>query len=300
MVGNLIGVKDLGINNDFFVSGLDSRQVQILAATPARSLRDQKDILFLRNAVYMNPTASGLVDYIRRNAAEDVSATLDALFDKYGALHASQQISNGFPDSEPVSVPAIVVNHFKGDLSRPLFGLQEGAYAHLVSTVTEEIYWQCPVTFNLPLALFEPQIAGTANLVQLADDSPQNTRIIFLSSIATIQGWEQGMPVLEAPLSILNTPEADTDRARCSAKPPLQAMSNSAVCRVGQMVGPVHADGKWPERDWFKTLLRASEMVGVLPQSPGHFGDVDRLSVDSLSTALVTLALDLEDLDTDS
>lgn len=94
MVGDLTGVKDLGISDDFFASGLDSRQVQILAATLARSLPDQKDVLFLRNAVYMNPTASGLVNYIRRNATEDVSATLDALFKKYETIRVLEYPSN--------------------------------------------------------------------------------------------------------------------------------------------------------------------------------------------------------------
>ncbi|RDW86636.1 NRPS-like enzyme [Aspergillus mulundensis] len=358
MVGDLTGVKDLGINDDFFASGLDSRQVQILAAALTRSLPEQNDILFIRNAVYMNPTASGLVDHIRRNAAEDVSATLDALFDKYDALPPYHQVTNsdryssllpqpakatppsarkdahhilltgntgfvgGFilqcllqrsvvteitcinrrlPDANSASNPAIVVNHFKGDLSQPFFGLHKDAYAHLVSSVTEVIHCQWPVTFNLPLALFEPQIAGIANLVQMAYDSPQDARIIFLSSIATIQGWDQGTPVPEAPLNSLQYAQGGYGQSKMLASKLLgQATTTSgvpcAVCRVGQVGGPINADGKWPERDWFPTLLRASEIMGVLPKSIGHFDDVDWLPVDSLSEALVTLALDLDDL----
>ncbi|CBF83739.1 hypothetical protein AN2924.2 [Aspergillus nidulans FGSC A4] len=282
MVGDLTEVKDLGISDDFFASGLDSRQVQILAATLARSLPDQKDVLFLRNAVYMNPTASGLVNYIRRNATEDVSATLDALFEKYEAIRAL---------AYPVT-------------NEPLLGLHEEAYTHLVSTVTEVIHCQWPVTFNLPLALFEPQFAGIVNLVQLAYDSQQNARIIFLSSIATIQGWDKGTPVPEAPLDLIKYTQGGYGQSKMLASKLLgQAVAtsgvHSAVCRVGQVGGPIHGDGKWPERDWFPTLLRASEVMGVLPNSIGHFDDVDWLPVDSLSAALVTLALDLDDLDTE-
>ncbi|CEL07275.1 hypothetical protein ASPCAL10438 [Aspergillus calidoustus] len=65
----------------------------------------------------------------------------------------------------------------------------------------------------------------------------------------------------------------------------------TAVCRVGQVGGPVNSDGVWPERDWFPTLLRASQIMGVLPRSLGHFNEVDWLPVDSLSEGLVTLAL---------
>lgn len=51
-------------------------------------------------------------------------------------------------------------------------------------------------------------------------------------------------------------------------------------------------DGVWPPRDWFPTLLRASETMGVLPNSLGHFNEVDWLPVDYLSGALVTLTVD--------
>lgn len=203
------------------------------------------------------------------------------------------------PSNPPPS--AKQMNYLQGDLSQPLFNLREKIYNHLVSTVTEVIHCQWPVTFNLPLALFEPQIAGITNLIRLAYDSPQNTRIIFLSSIATIQGWDQGTPVPEEPLSSLAFAQGGYGQSKMLASKLLDqaaALSGvpSAVCRVGQIAGPVGKIGHaaWPERDWFPTLLRASQIMGVLPASLGRFNDVDWLPVDVLTEALAFLALDLD------
>ncbi|KAL3457865.1 hypothetical protein BJX64DRAFT_292717 [Aspergillus heterothallicus] len=335
-VGGLTGVKDLGINDDFFASGLDSRQVQMLAASVARALENQKDVLFLRNAVYMNPTARGLVSHIRQDKADDISGIFDEILNKYSsslpqpAKPASQSIKNshhvlvtgttGFvgsfilisllkiptvteitclnrrlPDS-PVCSAMTKVKHFKADLSQSSFGLPKEDYTHLVATVTEIIHCQWPVTFNLPLALFEPHVAGVANLVNLAYNSPNNTNIIFLSSIATIQGWSKPTPVPEAALNSLTYAQGGYGQSKMLASKLLdEAAAKSgvptAVCRVGQVGGPVNSEGVWPERDWFPTLLRASQIMGVLPRSLGHFNEVDWLPVDSLSEGLVALAL---------
>ncbi|KAL2800923.1 hypothetical protein BJX66DRAFT_348802 [Aspergillus keveii] len=335
-VGGLTGMEDLGINDDFFASGLDSRQVQMLAASVARALNNQKDVLFLRNAVYMSPTAQGLVNHLRQDKADDISQVFDEIFNKYSsslpepAKAAPQAIKDthhvlvtgttGFvgsfilasllkiptvteitclnrrlPDS-PTTSATTKVNHFKADLSQGSFGLPEPDYTHLVSTVTEIIHCQWPVTFNLPLALFEPHIAGIANLVNLAYTSPNHTKVIFLSSIATIQGWTEPTPVPEGALDSLVYAQGGYGQSKMLASKLLgEAAVKSgvptAVCRVGQVGGPVNSDGVWPERDWFPTLLRASQIMGVLPRSLGHFNEVDWLPVDSLSEGLVTLAL---------
>jgi hypothetical protein len=85
-VGGLTGVEDLGINDDFFASGLDSRQVQMLAASVARALNNQKDVLSLRNAVYMSPTAQGLVNHLRQDKADDILQIFDEIFNKYASF----------------------------------------------------------------------------------------------------------------------------------------------------------------------------------------------------------------------
>lgn len=83
MIASMTESKDLGLDDDVFANGLDSRQVQVVAATLARALPEQKDVMSIRNAVYMNPTAHGLVEHISQNKTEDVSATFDGLFKKY-------------------------------------------------------------------------------------------------------------------------------------------------------------------------------------------------------------------------
>ncbi|KAK3933695.1 hypothetical protein QBC46DRAFT_414566 [Diplogelasinospora grovesii] len=57
----------------------------------------------------------------------------------------------------------------------------------------------------------------------------------------------------------------------------------AAVMRVGQIAGPVHGGGVWPPREWFPTLLRASQHIGALPSKLGRHNDIDWIPVDILS-----------------
>ncbi|KAL4952998.1 hypothetical protein BDW69DRAFT_12243 [Aspergillus filifer] len=353
MVGGLTGVEALRVDDDFFTNGLDSRQVQIVATAVARALPQQKDMPFLRNAVYMNPTARKLVEYVRRDTAGNVSATatFDTLFDKYASAlphppqapsqpirpadttqHVLLTGSTGFVGTSILQtllqrsdvteitcidrrIPATKVKdtiinestprvtRYVADLSQPRLGLPDQAYSHLVSTVTTIIHVQWPVTFNLPLPLFEPQLAGIVNLVQLACDSPRTPHVVFLSSIGTVLGWDKPAPVPETGLddpryAMGAYAESKLLASRLLDRAAAVSGVSSAICRVGQVAGSVkpslHRTGIWPSRDWFPTLLRASQVMGILPQSLGSLNHVDWIPVDTLSESLATLALNLE------
>jgi nucleoside-diphosphate-sugar epimerase len=57
--------------------------------------------------------------------------------------------------------------------------------------------------FNLSLFSFEPHIRGTRNLIDLAlsGPDPSNTRFVFTSSVASVQGWDRSKgPVPEEVL----------------------------------------------------------------------------------------------------
>ncbi|KAL4969490.1 uncharacterized protein BDV14DRAFT_195758 [Aspergillus stella-maris] len=347
MVGGLTGVEGLRVDDDFFAKVLDSRQVQVMAAALALALSGRKDMPFLRNAVYMNPTARGLVEYIRRDAAGKDSATTtsDALLNKYKLnhthshshthpkLHQNPSIaqrppstfsltgSTGFvgtsilqallqrsditeitcidrripttkPEDTIVNGSTPRVTRYVADLSQPSLGLPGQAYSHLLSTVTTIIHVQWPVTFNLPLPLFEPQLAGVVvNLIHLAYNAPRTPRV------------DKPVPV---PETALDNPryalgayaESKLLASRLLDRAASVSGVHSAICRVGQVAGSVkpslQGTGIWPSRDWFPTLLRASQVKGVLPRSPGGLNHVDWIPVDAQSEALVTLALDLE------
>ncbi|KAA8649496.1 putative secondary metabolism biosynthetic enzyme [Aspergillus tanneri] len=309
IVRSLTSVKDLSIHDDFFARGLDSRQVQMLAQLLARVLPDQKDVLFIRNAVYMNPTTYRLPTKVKQKQTDQSKAHHILLTGSTGfigsfilrsLMHRQDVTEITCIDRRIPEVAraggAVPVHRFKGDLAQPYLGLSEEDYSHLLATVTVVIHCQWPVTFNLPLALFESHIAGVANLIRLAYDSNQDTRLIFLSSIATIQGWDQSTPVPESPLDSLKYAQGGYGQSKLLASKLLQQAGltsgvTSAICRVAQVGGPVYAEGVWPPRDWFPTLLRASEIMGCLPASLGSFNDVDWLPVDCLSEALVELAL---------
>jgi len=125
--------------------------------------------------------------------------------------------------------------------------------------------WQ--VDFNLSLSSFEPHIAGVANLINLSASSPNSPPIFFTSSIGTLDHWNEkhaGMPVPEEALDDPTLPEyqgygeskwicerlLDVARTRSGV--------SSAICRVGQIAGPVEKrmgeGAMWNKQEWFPTV----------------------------------------------
>lgn len=191
------------------------------------------------------------------------------------------------------------VQYLTGDLSAQNLGLQEHTYSELIESVTTIVHCQWPVNFKQPLPFFEPQIQALVNLVQFAVTSKQQPQIIFLSSISAVANWDHDNPVpetLHTPLEYAQTGygESKLIASLLLHKAGELAGVRASICRLGQVAGPVHTEGTWPDRDWFPILLKSSKVIGYLPESLGSQDHLDWIPVDIISELLA----DLTELDT--
>lgn len=121
--------------------------------------------------------------------------------------------------------------------------------------------WQ--VDFNLNLESFEPHIAGVRDLIVLSNQSPKSPPILFTSSISTLDNWAVKHPKEKVPESAFHdfsVPAAmGYGESKYIAEQLLEKAGkdsgvSAAICRVGQLAGPVVKDGVWSKQEWLPSV----------------------------------------------
>ncbi|KAL1615560.1 putative NRPS-like protein biosynthetic cluster [Diplodia seriata] len=193
------------------------------------------------------------------------------------------------------------VSYLQTSPGAPRHGLADDAYAALVAHTSYIIHNAWAVDFNMALGSFAPHVHGVRNMVDLAYDSGSKrgtpVPVLFTSTIDTTRNWPgDGGAVPEAAIHDVAVPSAGgygeskyvgerllETAARVSGVP-------VAVCRTGQIAGPVRvAGGVWNEREWFPSLVRSSKWLGVLPARIGSMDGADWVPVDVLADVVVDL-----------
>ncbi|KAL8980929.1 MAG: hypothetical protein Q9205_004133 [Flavoplaca limonia] len=190
------------------------------------------------------------------------------------------------------------VRFLQADLSKPCFHLERSIYEVMISEVNLVLHNQWQVDFNLILSSFEPHIQGTCNLINFSAKSTRNARIFFMSSVSTIQNWDQrGCKVPEAFLPDLTLPGGGYGQSKAVASLLLEEASRTsgiggAVIRVGQISGPVRSlEGAWNPQEWLPTLIATSKFLRCLPGDLATMNTIDWVPVDIMAEVLVELAL---------
>ncbi|KAL3420250.1 L-aminoadipate-semialdehyde dehydrogenase (nonribosomal peptide synthetase) [Phlyctema vagabunda] len=191
--------------------------------------------------------------------------------------------------------PSERVQFFKADLSKPDFGLDAETFEEVRKSATHIIHNQWQVDFNLSLSSFEPHIRGVRNLVDFSIQSENNAKIFFISSVAVgMKGGTETIP--ETPIMNLLAGEGGYGQSKLVSEWILEIAKNqscvpTAVCRVGQIAGPVDVDaGMWNKQEWLPTIISTSKYLGLIPSSLSSMSSIDWLPVNSLSTILAELA----------
>ncbi|KAI1333833.1 L-aminoadipate-semialdehyde dehydrogenase [Xylariaceae sp. FL0016] len=190
------------------------------------------------------------------------------------------------------------VHFLQADLSEPDFGLGSVKYNDLSRRSNRVIHNQWPVNFNWDLSSFEPHIRGVRHLIDFSLQSQHQTSIFFISSIGSITAWPEDSRVPEQPirdLAIAGTQGYST--SKLMAENLLDQASvlsgiDCAVCRVGQIAGPVgHGDkGEWNRQEWLPMIIATSRYLKLLPSSLGSLDRIEWIPVDLLANVILELA----------
>lgn len=202
--------------------------------------------------------------------------------------------SRGLPALQP-AIDAGRVMFMRMDVAAPRLGLTDDEHALLLRETTSIIHNAFPVNFLMTVAQFEPQFAGTLNLLEAALNGRRRPSFLFISSIgASVRRTQRRDPVPEVIF--------DRDEARDlalegygSAKFVCERMTHqftlscsaaglpsaAAVLRVGQVSGPLAGGGAWNIWEWLPSIVASSKFLGAAPATIGQ--RVDWIPVDELA-----------------
>ncbi|KIP07411.1 hypothetical protein PHLGIDRAFT_105771 [Phlebiopsis gigantea 11061_1 CR5-6] len=192
------------------------------------------------------------------------------------SLQDGRQISAFRKQGLPVDIlssPKLV--QLCGDFTEETFGLEPSAFEHLRSTVTYIVHNAWRVDFNLPLSSFERYVAGTRRLVDLCSFMERPARLLFTSSVASVQKWDVAAgSVPEEVISNVSTAAANGYGASKFVAEHIlgKAAENGLDCtvlRLGQTCGP-SATGAWATTEWVPILVKSSIALGMLPALDGY------------------------------
>lgn len=90
---------------------------------------------------------------------------------------------------------------FKIDIGAPHLGLGQEQYKHIAGEVDVIVYDSWRLDFGLAIQSFEPFLHATRELIELSVSSQQKMRIVFVSSLSSVEGLAlTGSTVPEAPV----------------------------------------------------------------------------------------------------
>ncbi|MCJ1401925.1 hypothetical protein MMC11_005142 [Xylographa trunciseda] len=169
------------------------------------------------------------------------------------------------------------VSFLSTDLSKARLGLSSNDYDLLVREASFIIHNQWQVDFNLSLESFEPHIAGVRDLIDLSSQSSKKPPILFTSSISTLGHWLVKHPGEKVPERAFHDFSIPTSMGYGESKYVAEQLLelaakksgvSAAICRIGQLAGPVNKSGMWSKQEWLPSvsieprncLLRSQEV----------------------------------------
>lgn len=184
---------------------------------------------------------------------------------------------------------------FKIELGAPRLGLSQEQYQQVADGVSVVVYNSWRLDFGLAIHSFDPFLRATRDLVELSVGSQRNMRIVFVSSISSVDGLAlTGSTVPEAPvedpLAAMNTGYGQSKLAaeRILAAAQRQSGIPVSIVRVGQVGGASHGDSVWADQAWISAIIHTSKTLGFFP-SP--VAPIDWVPVDTVATILESVIL---------
>ncbi|KAJ3498852.1 hypothetical protein NLG97_g800 [Lecanicillium saksenae] len=184
------------------------------------------------------------------------------------------------------------VQFLEADLAKPNFGLSQAVYCDLLGAADSFIHNAWLVNFNLVVESFEPSIAGVRNLADFAAKAQKKLLVVFVSSIASVQGRRATTPIPEGRLADLSDATGGYGQFKLLGSLILDkagAVSgiSSATIRVGQVAGPRGEKGSWNKQEWLPSIIASSITIGALPGSLGTLDIVDWMPIEDVALAIL-------------
>ncbi|KAH6957913.1 male sterility protein-domain-containing protein [Ilyonectria sp. MPI-CAGE-AT-0026] len=189
------------------------------------------------------------------------------------------------------------VEFLHADLSQPGFGLRRKEYLGLLQEATHIIHNQWPVNFNWDLSSFEPHIRGVRHILDFCLDSPRKVEFLFVSTIGTVSHLPTSEPVPERPNHLLSPDLGGYSASKhiceliIEEHMKTETQQRAAICRVGQIAGPVLKDGgMWGKQEWLPTIIASSKHLRLLPSDLGSMDIINWVPVDILAEIILELS----------
>lgn len=170
------------------------------------------------------------------------------------------------------------------DTSKPLLGLSQETYRHLVDTVTHIVHSAWPMSLTRPVRLYKPQFEVFRNMIDLARDitdhrpTPFKLGFQFISSLAVVANyplWKGSPLVPEGPTSVETVPQAGYADAKLVCEHILgktlhqyRNRFHPTVVRIAQISGST-SNGYWNPTEYMPFLIKSSQVLQLLPQLDG-------------------------------
>ncbi|KAL2018290.1 hypothetical protein VTK56DRAFT_994 [Thermocarpiscus australiensis] len=180
--------------------------------------------------------------------------------------------------------------------------------SRIAAQVTHIVHMAWPMDFRRNLQSFGPHFRMLTTLLEIgrcahAVNSGRRVRLIFVSSIATVEHYGGGPRV---PERIMDDPATAAPMGYAEAKwvcehimsfaaDALSGEIEAVVVRVGQLTGAEHNDGLWKTREHIPALVKASRKIGALPSLKGT---VSWMPVDRAARVLVDIVCHGDELKT--
>lgn len=191
------------------------------------------------------------------------------------------------------------VTYFTVKLAQRNLGLTPVEVAELKENVDLIIHNAWKVDFNAPLESFEDvHIRGTRNIIDWCASSERQPRIIFISSVSSVNNWAEvygdAVPVPEKLLenyeiaSTMGYGESKNVAERILGIASQQTHIPVSVFRLGQVAGSTRSeDFSWPEQEWVPSLIKTSKSLGLIPRD---LPPVDWIPINHLAEIILELA----------
>lgn len=181
---------------------------------------------------------------------------------------------------------------------RALLGLPTSTNHRLALEKVHVLHNAWSVDFNRHLTSFEPRIHGVRQLVECACKCTYDAVIFFVSSMSAVANWGlvagarakvPEMILEDWHLAKIGYGQSKLISERILAEASKRCGIRTALCRVGQVAGPVlrGEQGRWREQECLPNLIASSKFLEKIPETLGPLGGIDWVPVDLMAQIIV-------------